>query len=131
MKRHKYFKAQRYKQKLESRYNAFGGAWYSNVYFITAEPDPRAIREWRDFYERFPHWAPGECDKKRGRSYYQYYSRPEIAYTILESAHGGSGYKTDLKKQSKNKLKTACQRNPELVFDKSVARKTCDRWHFD
>jgi hypothetical protein len=129
MKRHKYFRAQQYKQKLESKYNAMGR--YSNVYFITALPDPRAIREWRDFYERFPHWVPGECDRKRGRNYYQYYSRPEIAYTILESAHGGSGYKTDLKKQSKNKLKTACQRNPELVFDKSTARKTCDRWHFD
>ena len=127
MKRHKYFRTQQYKQKLESKYNAIGR--YSNVYFITTTPDPRAIREWQHFYG--PRWLPGEWDKKCGRNYYEYYSRPEIAYTILEHAHGNSGYKTDLKKQSKNKLKTACQRNPELVFDKSIARKTCDRWHFD
>ena len=127
MKRHKYFREQKYKQKLESKYNAIGR--YSNVYFITTTPDPRAIREWQHFYS--PRWLPGEWDKKRSRNYYEYYSRPEIAYTILEHAHGNSGYKADLKKQSKNKLKTACQRNPELVFDKSVARKTCDRWHFD
>jgi hypothetical protein len=129
MKRHKYFRTKRYKQKLESKHNAMGR--YSNVYFITTEPDPRAIREWQYFYGYNPRLIPGEWDKKRGRNYYEYYSRPEIAYTILEQAHGNSGYKTDLKKQSKNKLKTACQRNPELVFDKSVARKTCDRWHFD
>lgn len=127
MKRHKYFRTQQYKQKLESKYNAIGR--YSNVYFITTAPDPRAIRERQHFYSS--HWLPGEWDKKRGSNYYEYYNRPEIAYTILEHAHGGSGYKTDLKKQSKNKLKTACQRNPELVFDKSTARKTCDRWHFD
>jgi hypothetical protein len=128
MKRHKYFRTQQYKQKLESKHNAMG--WYSNVYFITAEPDPRAIREMRDFYERYPDVVPGEYDRKSGRNYYQYYHRPETKYTILEAAHGTS-YKGELKRQTKNKLKTACQRNPYVIFDKSVARKTCSCWHFD
>ena len=131
MKRHRYFREQKYKQKLESRYNAFGGAWYSGVYFITSEPDPRAIREWRDFYERNPQWDPGECDKKRGRNYYQYYSRPEIEYSIKKHEHGRSGMKNILKKRSKDRFRTMCKRYPDTPFWNSADKKFCDRWHFD
>ena len=128
MKRHKYFREQQYKQRLEAKFNAAGN--YGKVYFITATPDPRAIREDRNFYERYPDLVPGEYDRKSGRNYYVYYHRPETAYSIVEEAHG-TYYKTDLKKCTKNKLKTVCQRNPYMAFVKSLARKTCSCWHFD
>jgi hypothetical protein len=56
MKHHKYFRAQRYKQKLEAKHNATGE--YGSVYFITKAPDPRSVRESRQFYERFPDAKP-------------------------------------------------------------------------
>ena len=50
MKRHKYFREQKHKQKLEAKYYTCAGSWFGGVYFITAEPDPRSIRESQTLY---------------------------------------------------------------------------------
>lgn len=131
MKRHKYFREQKYKQKLEAKYYTYGGAWYSGVYFITAEPDPRSIRESRTLYELYPHLDPKEVDRAQGKNYYRYYHRPEIKYSIKKHEHGRSGMKNTLKKRSKDRFRTICKRYPEVPFWNSADKKFCDRWHFD
>jgi hypothetical protein len=130
MKRHKYFRDQLYKQKLESRYNG-SRRKYTNVYFITKEPDPRAVRESNNFYISHPDITPEEWEKARGREYYIAYSRPEIAYSIQEHKHGRSAARVLFKKRAKKKLKTAYMRDPDGNLNHGTFRKVYDPWHFD
>ena len=74
--RHKYFRNLRYKQKLETQYEA---RRYEGIYFYTKEPDPHYERE-----HQFRWYWSGD-DKYRGHDYYMYYDRPEVDYTIYES----------------------------------------------
>lgn len=130
MKRHKYFRAKAYKQKLESRYNE-SRKHYNKIYFITEQPDPRALRESKGFYIAHPGIDPEEWEKARGRSYYIYYSRPEIAYSIQEHKHGRSAARVLFKKRANKKLRTAYKRDPEGTFNHGTFRKVYDPWHFD
>ena len=43
-RQHKYFREQRYKQKLENRVT--NSDYFDRVYFLTKEPDPRHEREY-------------------------------------------------------------------------------------
>ena len=75
-RQHKYFREQRYKQKLENRVT--NSDYFDRVYFLTKEPDPRHERE----YQILPYYK-GE-KKAPGRNYYRYWERPEVDYAILE-----------------------------------------------
>ena len=89
--RHKYFRNQRYKNSLERKYNnGYNKSYPSNIVFLTEEQDPRAEREdnW---------WWSYDFKKK---TYYKYYDRPEVSYTIIEEQSRPSNIKRFFKKYS-------------------------------
>ena len=95
--RHKYFRNQRYKQKLENNHD--NGGYSANVYFITQEPDTRARREDNNFYLRNPDRNQSEWDKRTGHDYYMYFDRPEVPYSVVEHSWGRNGWKKFMKHQ--------------------------------
>lgn len=107
--KHKYFRNERYKQKLERDVDKHK-TYYSNVYFITKEPDPKHIRE--DFH-RF-HWGWTEEQRleyltrpARGRNYFIYYDRPEVPYSIqyFHKKSRRSRCQVDLKKRTNKRVR--------------------------
>lgn len=73
-KPHKYFRKQKYKQKLE---NMVGKT--DRVYFLTKEPDFQQEKE-----NQHKKWYNGP-QKVKARNYYLYWNRPECAdYAIIE-----------------------------------------------
>ena len=128
--KHKYFRNLRYKQKLEARYHTDG--WYSGIYFITKEPDPRSIRESNNFYLKYPDTDPAEWERARGKSYYISWKRPEVPYSIVEYRHGRNGWKTVMKWNTTRRNRrikiTEDDRAPSM---KSFYKKYEDRWNYD
>lgn len=113
--RHKYFRNLRYKQKLESQYEA---RRYEGIYFYTKEPDPRYEREHQSYW----YWR-GD-DKYRGHNYYMYYDRPEVDYTIYESPRGCyRSAKQYFKKYSNKKVRRA-----KDIPNHNQYRKVFDLW---
>ena len=129
--RHKYFRNLRYKQSLEARYDRWDG-WHTGVYFITQEPDPRAIREDTNFYLRNPKLDPAEWDKRRGHDYYMYFARPEVPYSIIEHQWGRNGWKKvmtwNTARRNRRALITEDDSSPRA---KSYYKKYEDRWNYD
>ena len=127
-KRHKYFRNLRYKQKLEASYLKWNGR-YTNVYFVTKEPDPRYIRE---NGHRYPYSCFSVFNKYRGHNYYLTWKRPEVQYSILEYQHGRSGWK-------KVMMWNTSRRNRHIKIDeddssprnKGYYKKVEDRWNYD
>ena len=114
-KRHKYFRNLRYKQKLESQYEA---RRYKGIYFYTKEPDPRYERE------HSCKWYFRGSRKSRGRDYYIYFDRPEVDYTIYESLRGN--YRSS--KQYFKKYSNKCVRRAKDVPNHNQYRKVFDLW---
>lgn len=82
-RQHKYFRNQRYKNKLEHMVGENRTYW-SRVYFITKEADTRFRREnaTEIAYYESRGW---EYDKPYGgHDYYIYWERPEVEYSIKE-----------------------------------------------
>lgn len=110
-KRHKYFREQRYKQKLENDYDNHRRVFYGNpIVFITKEKDTK------------DHWHYIFDSPKRGRHYYVYYERPEVPYTILEHRKSRDNAKKYFKKWSNKCIRKAknlhhCGSNHKKVFD--------------
>ena len=128
--RNKYFRNLRYKQKLEARYN--NGGWYSGVYFITKEPDPRAMREDNNFYLRNPNQTPDKWDKRRGHEYFMYFKRPEVPYSILEFHWGRNGWKKLMKQQTaRSNRRIKITEDDAAWREKSFYKKYEDRWNYD
>ena len=129
--RHKYFRNLRYKQKLEARHTNYWN-WHSGIYFITQEPDPRAVRESNNFYLRYPDTDPAEWEKVRGKDYYISWKRPEIPYSIKEYMHGRNGWKKLMKYQTARR-----NRRLKITDDatspraKSFYKKVEDIWNYD
>lgn len=91
--KHKYFRNKRYKQKLERDIDNHK-TYYSNIYFITKEPDSKHIGEG---FHRF-------CC---GKDYFIYYDRPEIPYSIqyLHKDSRRSRCQVDLKKRTSKRVR--------------------------
>jgi hypothetical protein len=120
--RHKYFRNLRYKQKLETKYDNGN----RNIYFITNEPDPRAVRESNNFYLCHPEIDPAEWERAHGHDYYISWKRPEIPYTAVEW-NEEYGYKKFCKKYS-NKI----VRRSKNDFQHNGYRREFDlRWTID
>ena len=129
--RHKYFRNLRYKQSLEARYANYDG-WHTGVYFITQEPDTRAIREDNTFYLRRPDREPGEWDKRTGHDYYMYWKRPEVPYSIIEHQWGRQGWKKVMKEQtSRHNRRIKIDEDDTSWRAKSFYKKVEDRWNYD
>lgn len=119
---HKYFRKQRYNNKLEKRVGA-NKRYNTKVFFITKEPDSRAIREHQ---HRF--WYYGE-EKARGKEYYRYWKRPEISYSIQEwrkDPRESARYR-DCRKYTNRRLRQAWKQRGE-VYQYSNYKKVYDMW---
>jgi hypothetical protein len=126
--RHKYFRNLRYKQKLEAGYNQRHGR-YTNVYFVTQEPDPRYIRE---YGYRYPYSCWSAYNKYRGHDFYLTWKRPEVPYSILEYQHGRNGWKQLMKQQtSRRNRRIKITEDDASWREKSFYKKYEDRWNYD
>jgi hypothetical protein len=127
--RHKYFRNLRYKQKLETNHD--NGGYASHVYFITKEPDTRAMREDTHFYLRRPDVIPGDWDKRRGHDYFMYFERPEVPYSIAEHHWGRNGWKKVMKWQTaRRNRRIRIKEDDVAVREKSFYKKYEDRWNY-
>ncbi len=128
--RHKYFRNLRYKQKLETRHD--NGGYSSGVYFITKEPDTRAIRESNNFYLRYPDADPAEWEKVKGRDYYRYWARPEIPYSVVKHSWGRNGWKKVMKWNTARRNRRIKITEDDSAWNaKSFYKKYEDRWNYD
>jgi hypothetical protein len=128
--RHKYFRNLRYKQKLEASHD--NGGYASHVYFITKEPDPRAIRESNNFYLSYPDTDPIEWERARGRNYYRYFDRPEVPYSAVKHYWGRNGWKKVMKQQtSRRNRRIKITEDDASWREKSFYKKYEDRWNYD
>ena len=129
---HKWFRKERYKQKLERDVDKHK-TYYSNVYFITKEPDLADIqREWNRS------WASWWTDEKkweyltrpaRGKDYYVYYDRPEVPYSIQYYHKSGrrSARQVDLKKRTNKRLRQRWKQYGE-TYQNNQYRKVHEFW---
>ena len=127
--RHQYFSNLRYKLKLETNHN--NGGYFSNVYFITKEPDTRALREDSHWYLSNPKLTT-EYDKRKGHAYYMYFNRPEVSYSIIEHHWGRHGWKKLMKQQTARRNRRIKITEDSAAWrEKSFYKKYEDRWNYD
>ena len=110
MKRHhKYFRKERYKQKLERDVDKHK-TYYSNVFFITQEPDPKYIPD-------------------RGKDYFTYYDKPEVPYSIqyYHKSPRRSARCVDLKKRTNKRLRQRWRQYGE-VYQNNEYRRVHEYW---
>ena len=129
---HKWFREQRYKQKLERDVDKHK-TYYSNVFFITQEPDPKYIRE--RLCHRWAHWWTEEkkwerlTRKVRGKDYYVYYDKPEVPYSIQyhPKSPRRSARCVDLKKRTNKRLRQRYKQYGE-TYQNNEYRKVHEFW---
>lgn len=133
MKRHhKYFRKERYKQKLERDVDKHK-TYYSNVYFLTKEPDPKYIRE--EMAKHWPRWWTEEkmweylTKPDRGKDYFTYYDRPEVPYSIHYYAKSTRRSKrcVDLKKRTNKRIRQDWNQYGKY-YNHNEYRKATEYW---
>jgi hypothetical protein len=131
-RQHKYFREKRYKEKLEHEVDNHK-TYYSNVYFITKEPDPKYIQE--QLNKHWPYWWTEEkiweylTRPERGRDYYIYYDRPDVPYSIqyYHKRSGRSKHQKDLKKRTNKRLRQRWKQYGE-EYQNNEYRKVHEFW---
>jgi hypothetical protein len=133
MKRHhKWFREERYKQKLERDVDKHK-TYYSNVYFLTKEPDPKYIRE--QMSKHWPHWWTEEkmweylTRPDRGKDYFTYYDRPEVPYSIqyYHKSTRRSAHCVDLKKRTNKRVRQRWKQYGE-IYQNNKYRRVHEYW---
>ena len=131
-RQHKWFRNERYKLKLERDVDNHK-TYYSNVFFITKEPDYEYInRRWN---ERWASWWTDEkkweylTRKERGKNYYVYYDRPSVPYSIqyYHKSPRRSARQKDLKKRTNRKVRQAFKQKGE-IYQNNEYRRTQEFW---
>ena len=140
MKRqHKYFRNQRYKLKLERDVDNHK-TYYSNVFFVTKEPDPRHLREDIHMYRcrgkwgiTDEEWIARESKPDDGRNTFTYYKRPEVPYTIryYYKNAGRSKHQKFLKKQTARRVRQRWKQYGEYYNHNDYRRTTEFWWDLD
>ena len=131
-RQHKWFRNERYKLKLE-RDVGNHKTYYSNVFFITLEPDPKYIRE--NFYQ---YWASCWTEEKKwdyllhkehGKDYYVYYDRPEVLYSIqyYRKSPRRSARCVDLKKRTSKRVRQRWKQKGE-IYQHNKYRRVHEYW---
>ena len=133
MKRHhKYFRKERYKLKLERDVDKHK-TYYSNVYFLTKEPDPKYIRE--EMARHWPRWWTEEkmweylTTPDRGKDYFTYYDRPEVPYSIhyYTKSPRRSAHCVDLKKRTNKRVRQRWKQYGE-IYQNNEYRRVHEYW---
>ena len=134
-RQHKYFRNQRYKQRLEHEVDNHR-TYYSNVYFVTKEPDPRHLREdihmyrcrgkWKITDEE---WIARESKPDDGRNTFTYYKRPEVPYSVryYYKNAGRSKHQKFLKKRTSRRLRQRWKQYGE-TYQHNEYRRTTEFW---
>ena len=131
-RQHKWFRNERYKLKLERDVDNHK-TYYSNVFFITKEPDYEYIqREWNT---RWASWYTDEkkweylTRKERGKDYYVYYDRPSVPYSIqyYRKSPRRSVRCVDLKKRTNKRLRQRWKQKGE-VYQHNEYRRVHEYW---
>ena len=131
-RQHKYFRNQRYKNKLERDVDKHK-TYYSNVFFITKEPDYEYIqREWNTSWASW--WTDEKkweylTRKERGKDYYVYYDRPSVPYSIqyYRKPSRRSARQKDLKKRTSRRLRQRWKQYGE-TYQHNEYRKVTEFW---
>lgn len=131
-RQHKWFRNERYKLKLERDVDNHK-TYYSNVFFITQEPDPKYIREQMSKY--WPHWWTEEkmweylTRPDRGKDYFTYYDRPEVPYSIqyYHKSPRRSAHCVDLKKRTNKRVRQHWKQKGE-IYQHNEYRKVHEYW---
>ena len=135
-RQHKWFRNERYKLKLERDVDNHK-TYYSNVFFITKEPDYEYInRRWN---EHWAHWWTDEkkweylTRKERGKDYYVYYDRPRVPYSIqyYHKSPRRSACQKDLKKRTNRKIRHAFRDKGEIYQHNEYRRIQEFWWELD
>ena len=135
-RQHKWFRNERYKLKLERDVDNHK-TYYSNVFFITKEPDFEYInRRWN---ERWPSsWTDEKkweylTRKESGKDYYVYYDRPSVSYSIqyYHKSPRRSALQTDLKKRTNRKVRQAFKQKGEIYQNNEYRRIQEFWWELD
>jgi hypothetical protein len=132
--KHKYFVNQRWKNKLEHDVDEHK-TYFSNVFFVTKEPDPRYMRETFHRYCCGREWLYEDrlayvMREARGREgAYVYYARPEVPYSVRyqEKKVGRSHHQKDLKKRTNRKLRRLFKQKGE-IYQHNEYRKVQEFW---
>ena len=131
-RQHKFFRNERYKSKLEHDVDNHK-TYYSNVYFLTKEPDLEWIqRQWNR------HWPAWWSDEKKweylakpdkGKHYYTYYHRPSVSYSIKRyyKSPRRSARCVDLKKRTNKRLRQRWKQYGE-VYQNNEYRRVHEYW---
>ena len=139
---HKWFRKERYKNKLEHDVDAHR-TYYSNIYFTTEEPDPRDIREHTDCIERAAAIRGIsieealnryiERERKWGNGRFVYYRRPEVPYSIryYHKKRGRSKCQKDLKKRTNRRVRQDWKQYGEYYNHNDYRRTTEFWWELD
>ena len=131
-RQHKWFRNERYKLKPERDVDNHK-TYYSNVFFITKEPDYEYInRRWN---ERWTSWWTDEkkweylTRKERGKNYYVYYDRPSVPYSIqyCHKSPRRSAHQKDLKKRTNRRLRRIFRDKGE-IYQNNEYRRTQEFW---
>ena len=134
--KHKWFRKERYKQKLERSVDKHH-TYFSNVYFTTDEPDPRYIREnFHAFWAKSIWYNPTDEERlalltkpDRATGEFIYYKRPEVPYTIryYYKKKGRSNCQTFLKNRTARRVRQRWKQYGE-VYQHNEYRKTTEFW---
>lgn len=131
-RQHKWFRNERYKLKLERDVDKHK-TYYSNVFFITQEPDPKYIRE--QISKRWPRWWTEEriweylTKPTHGKNYFTYYDRPEIPYSIqyYHKSPRRSACCVDLKKRTNKRVRQHWKQKGE-IYQHNEYRRVHEYW---
>ena len=131
-RQHKFFRNERYKNKLEARADS-NKTYDSNVYFLTKEPDWDEVQ--RRWNSHWPHWWSDErkweylTKPDNGRDYYTYYHRPSVPYSIQRyyKKAGRSKFQKFLKKRTNHYLRQRFKQYGE-IYQHNEYRKIHEFW---
>lgn len=124
--RHKYFRNQRYKKKLERLKSERCHSGSFGVMFITEGPDPQAVadselhRPWVHIGKIKPDW---EYDRIGNSNKFRYWDKPTIPYKITKVWYSACGIKKYYKKYSNRVV-----RRSKDIGQHSNYKKVFDLW---
>ena len=139
---HKWFRNERRKHQLEYEVNNHK-TYYSNVYFITKEPDTRDIREHTDYIlwiaEKFDLTAEEALDRyieqerKYGNGRFIYTKRPEVPYSVqyYNKPPRRSRHQKELKKRTARRLRHYWKQKGEVYQHNNYRRVQEFWWELD
>jgi len=110
MRKHKYFRNQDYRRKLDHKANAHG--YFQDIVYLTKEKDTAQNYRW---------FTPDEPDFK---GYFSYYHRPKVAYIVIHHPNNSCWRSKRYYKRYSNRM----IRRTDNVYSYNNYRRHFDLW---